>query len=86
VGGVESREQRPQSGFSKALDASLSKPFIKGLVCSDTNGLLIAGTNLSCCVVLSSLAGPISQADQHYHLLSTIRIIIICVFVQHGAS
>jgi hypothetical protein len=41
----EGRDRAPGagSGFSKALDASLSKPFVKGLVCSDTNGLLIAG-------------------------------------------
>jgi hypothetical protein len=29
--------------FDRALDLALSKPFVKGMVCIDTNGLLIAG-------------------------------------------
>ena len=32
-----------ENSLSKALDIAFEKPSVKGLLCADTNGLLIAG-------------------------------------------
>jgi len=39
-------ETKDERSLSKSLTAALSKPNVKGILCADQNGLLIAGINL----------------------------------------